>query len=154
VRSLRRARRRHHQPAGHPAVGRPHLREQLLHRGERRLRVGRRRAYFNNCEIKTIGRAGANVQARNPASTYGYVFVDSRITSDAGITGNVLARIDVSAYPASHVAYINCMMGSHISAGGWTITGGTDTSMLRFWEYQSRDAAGNLVSVSGRVAGS
>jgi pectin methylesterase-like acyl-CoA thioesterase len=110
--------------------------------------------YFNRCEIKTVGRAGYNVQARNPASAYGYVFVDCRLTSDAGITGNVLARIDVSEYPASHVAYIDTEMGSHISAAGWTITGGGDTGMLRFWEYGSRTPAGGAVNVSQRTAGS
>jgi pectinesterase len=100
-------------------------------------------AYFNNCEIKTIGRSGWNVQARNTAAIYGYVFVDSKFTSDPGITGHGLARIDASVYPASHVAYINCTLGSHISPAGWTITpAGVSTSQLRFWEYQSVDPSG------------
>jgi pectin methylesterase-like acyl-CoA thioesterase len=111
-------------------------------------------AYFNQCEIRTVGRAGANVQARNGASGYGYVFVDCQVTSDPGITGQVLARIDVSAYPASHVAYVNCTLGSHISPAGWTISGGTDTSQLRFWEYQSVDPSGKAIDVSRRAAGS
>jgi pectin methylesterase-like acyl-CoA thioesterase len=111
-------------------------------------------AYFNQCEMKTVGRSGAVVQARNPASTYGYVFVDSKLTSDPGITGQLLGRIDVSMYPASHVAYVNCQMGSFVSPAGWAITGGTDTSQLRFWEYQSVDSSGNPIDVSKRVAGS
>jgi pectin methylesterase-like acyl-CoA thioesterase len=110
-------------------------------------------AYFNKCEIKTLGRSGYNVQARNAAGGYGYVFVDSKLTSDSGVTGNVLARVDVSVYPASHVAYINCQMGSHISPAGWVITGGSAPSSLRFWEYQSTDASGNALNVSQRVAG-
>jgi len=111
-------------------------------------------AYFANCEIRTIGRSGPIVQARNPANTYGYVFVDSRITSDAGLTGGVLARIDVGTYPASHVAYINCQMTSEIAAVGWQLTAGTDVSMLRFWEYQSVDASGNLINTGSRLNGS
>lgn len=111
-------------------------------------------AYFNHCEIRTIGRAGANVQARNGASNYGYVFVDSRLTADTGIAGQVLARIDDSVYPASHVAYVNCSMGSHIAPAGWTITGGASTGELRFWEYQSVDPSGAPINVSQRVAGS
>ncbi|WP_437538994.1 pectinesterase family protein [Sorangium sp. So ce726] len=111
-------------------------------------------AYFNRCEIKTVGRSGYIVQARNGDAGNGYVFVDSRITSDAGITGNTLARIDVSQYPASHVAYINCTLGSHISRAGWTITGGAAPRSLRFWEYQSRDTEGRLIDTSGRIAGS
>jgi len=77
-------------------------------------------AYFKSCEIKTLGRAGWNVQARNGASTYGYVFVDSNLTADpgvTGVTGQGLARIDDGVYPASHVAYIHCTMGKHIAPG-------------------------------------
>lgn len=110
--------------------------------------------YFNRMEIRTVGRKGYNVQARNPANGYGYVFVDSVLSAEAGITGDVLARIDVSAYPASHVAYVDCEMGPHISAAGWTITGGGSTSQLRFWEYKSTDPNGNLLDTSGRAAGS
>jgi hypothetical protein len=111
-------------------------------------------AYFDQCEIKTVGKSGYVVQSRNPTSGYGYVFVDSKITADAGITGSVLARIDVSAYPGSHVAYVNCAIGSHISRAGWLVTGGSPTSSLRFWEYQSTDLDGNPLDVSGRLAGS
>ena len=107
--------------------------------------------YFDRCEIKTVGRAGAIVQSRNTTG-YGYVFVDSKLTSDAGITGQVLARIDATVYPQSHVAFVNCQMSSAISAKGWTITpaGTTQTGSLRFWEYQSTDPSGNPINVTGR----
>jgi pectin methylesterase-like acyl-CoA thioesterase len=109
-------------------------------------------SYFDRCEIKTVGRAGAIVQARNGASGYGYVFVDSKISSDAKVTGQVLARIDATVYPASNVAYLNCQMSPGIAAKGWTITpaGTSATSQLRFWEYQSTDSSGALLSVTGR----
>jgi pectin methylesterase-like acyl-CoA thioesterase len=110
--------------------------------------------YFVSSEIRTIGRSGPIVQARNGSSTYGYVFVDSKLTSDAGLTGGVLARIDAGVYPASHVAYINCSMTNEITAAGWQLTAGTATSALRFWEYQSVDASGNPIDVSKRLAGS
>jgi pectin methylesterase-like acyl-CoA thioesterase len=110
-------------------------------------------AYFNQCELKTVGRTGVIVQSRNVAGAYGYVFVDSKLTADAAATNNMLARIDVSAYPGSHVAYINCQM-TNVGAAGWTITGGTATSALRFWEYHSKDAAGNLLVTTARVSGS
>jgi pectin methylesterase-like acyl-CoA thioesterase len=111
-------------------------------------------AYFDGCELRTIGRTGVLVQSRNPASSYGYVFVDSKITSDPGLTGIALGRIDDSVYPASHVAYVNCQLSSGIAASGWTITGGGSTSTLRFWEYQSVDANRQPVNVSQRAAGS
>lgn len=108
--------------------------------------------YFDRCELKTVGRAGAIVQARNGANGYGYVFVDSKLTSDANVSGQVLARIDATIYPASNVAFLNCQMSSGIGAKGWTITpsGTSATGQLRFWEYQSTDISGALLNVSGR----
>jgi hypothetical protein len=43
-------------------------------------------------------------------------------------------------------------MSSAIGAKGWTITptGTTQTSNLRFWEYQSTDLNGAALNVSGR----
>ncbi|HEY2735426.1 MAG TPA: pectinesterase family protein, partial [Polyangiales bacterium] len=111
-------------------------------------------AYFDHCEIKTIGRAGYVVQSRNQASGYGYVFVDSKITADPGVTNIMLGRIDVSQYPGSQVAYVNCQMGSYIAPAGWTVTGGAAGGSLRFWEYQSTDASGAPLDVSRRLAGS
>jgi pectin methylesterase-like acyl-CoA thioesterase len=109
-------------------------------------------AYFNKCEIRTVGRSGVLVQSRNAAGAYGYVFVDSKLTTDSVSNNNMLARIDVSVYPGSHVAYLNCQM-TNIAAAGWTVTGGTPTSSLRFWEYQSTDASGNALGTSGRQYG-
>lgn len=110
--------------------------------------------YFNRCEIRTIGRKGYNVQARNGANAHGYVFVDSKLTADDGITGDVLARIDVSAYPSSEVAYIDCEMGPHISTAGWLLSGGNAPNSLRFLEYKSRTPSGGLVDTSKRLTGS
>ncbi len=110
-------------------------------------------AYFDKCEIHTVGRTGVLVQSRNAPGAYGYVFVDSKLTADANAPNNMLARIDVSTYPGSQVAYINCQM-TNISSAGWTITGGFPSSALRFSEYQSVDASGNPINTSGRTSGS
>ncbi len=111
--------------------------------------------YFDSCEIRTIMRSGGViVQARNPASTYGYVFVNCKLTSDSVSTGISLGRIDLTMYPASMVAYVNCQMTSNIAPVGWTIIAGTDTSQLRFWEYQSVSPSGTAIDVSKRLAGS
>lgn len=107
--------------------------------------------YIERSEIKTVGRAGYVVQARNDASGYGFVFVDSKLTADPQVSGQVLARIDATVYPASNVAFIDCQM-TGIAAKGWTITpeGTTATGQLRFWEYGSTDGSGAPLSVSGR----
>jgi len=116
-------------------------------------------AYFDRCEIRTVSRAGYNVQARNSAATYGYVFVDCKLTADSPtLTGNFLARTnfsDPSGAPACHVAYVNCQMGSHIDPKGWLVAAsGVDNSKVRFWEYQSIDQAGAPVDVSQRIPAS
>jgi pectin methylesterase-like acyl-CoA thioesterase len=110
--------------------------------------------FFDKCEIKTVGRKGYVVQSRNDAGGYGYVFVDSKITADPGVTGIILARIDAGAYPGSHVAFINCQMGNHIAAEGWSVTGVGAGSSLRFWEYQSTNESGAPLDVSRRLAAS
>ncbi len=110
--------------------------------------------YFDQCEFHTVGRKGYLVQARNPASTYGYVFVNCKLTGDVGVTGDILARIDVGAYPASHVAFVDCEMGSHIAASGWIVSGGGSTSALRFWERGSKRPSGEAVDVGQRLGSS
>ena len=111
--------------------------------------------YFDSCEIRTINRSGGViVQARNAAGAYGYVFVNCKLTSDSVSTGIALARIDLTMYPGSMVAYVNCQMTSNVAPVGWTIIAGTDASQLRFWEYQSVTPSGTAVDVSKRYAGS
>jgi pectin methylesterase-like acyl-CoA thioesterase len=127
--------------------------------------------YFDHCEIKDVGKKGYNVQARNPAGLYGYVFVDSTLTADTGLTGHYLARTDKNNMsPASQVAYVNCTLGPHIDPTGWLIDGypratidagtpdgGADggatwnLSNLRFAEYKSVDPTGAPIDVSNRI---
>jgi pectin methylesterase-like acyl-CoA thioesterase len=116
-------------------------------------------AYFDRCEIRTVARAGYNVQARNPAGSYGYVFVDCKLTADSpAITGHYLARTnfsDPSGAPACQVAYVNCQLGSHIDPKGWLVAAsGVDNSKVRFWEYQSVDPTGAPVDTSQRIGAS
>ena len=94
------------------------------------------------------------MQARNAAGAYGYVFNNCKLTSDSTSTGIALARIDLTSYPGSMVAYVNTQMTSNIAPVGWTINAGTPTSALRFWEYKSVTTSGAAVDVSKRLAGS
>jgi hypothetical protein len=118
---------------------------------------GKGTAYFENSEIKTVGRAGYLVQSRN-VGPYGYVFVDSTLSTDGTAPGaTMLARIEGDRFPNSNVAYVNCKMGPQIAAKGWLITNSTgmpvaslDLSTLKFWEYQSTDLNGAALDVSMR----
>jgi pectin methylesterase-like acyl-CoA thioesterase len=114
---------------------------------------GKGTVFFDDSELRTVGRFGYNVHARNLAGQYGYVFVNSRLTADDGITGQFLGRIDVSEYPGSMVAYVDCEMTPAINVAGWTITppGVEVPADLRFWEYGSVDPDGNPVDVSRRA---
>lgn len=109
--------------------------------------------YFDRCELKTVGRAGYTLQARNTADTYGYVFVDSKMTADASVAGHYIARTNRNeAVPAPHVALINCQLGNHISSDGWFIDGTpSDRSQIRFWEYQSTTESGDAADVRYRI---
>jgi pectin methylesterase-like acyl-CoA thioesterase len=115
---------------------------------------GKGTAYFARTEIKTVGRSGYEVQARNAPGQYGYVFVDSKLTADDGIVGQWLGRVDVVEYPGSQVAYVDCEMGPHVNPQGFTITPfeSTPTETLRFWEHGSADPDGMPVDVSRRAA--
>jgi pectin methylesterase-like acyl-CoA thioesterase len=118
---------------------------------------GKGAAYFQNSEIKTVGRAGYLVQSRNGLG-YGYVFVDSKFTTDGHANGTMLARIEGDRFPLSNVAYVNCKFATALIApSGWLVTSSTgapvaglDLSQLRFWEYQSTDLENNALDVSQR----
>ena len=79
-----------------------------------------------------------------PASTYGYVFVDSKITTDPGITGTTLARIDYNERPGQQRRLHQLPdVDGHRRSGGPSSPALTPrSSSLR--EYQSVDSSGNL----------
>jgi len=112
---------------------------------------GKGTAYFSDCEFHVVGREGWEVQARNPADKYGYVFVDSRLTAEPGISGHRLARIDATRFPASQVAYVDCRMGDHVAPEGFLVTPpGAPTTGVRFWEAGSRDLSGRPLDMRRR----
>jgi len=112
---------------------------------------GKGTAYFSDCDFHVVGREGWEVQARNPSDKYGYVFVDSRLTAEPGISGHRLARIDATRFPDSHVAYVDCRMGDHVAPEGFLVTPpGAPTRGVRFWESGSRDLAGRPLDMRRR----
>jgi hypothetical protein len=117
---------------------------------------GKGTAYFDHVEMRTVGRAGWNVQARNPADRFGYVFVDSTLSADPDVTGHLLARIDAVRFPASHVAYVGCRFSPAVAKVGWEITppGTTHTADIRFWEADSKDLDGKPLDTRERHSAS
>ena len=123
--------------------------------------------YFDHCEIKDVARKGYNVQARNPASSFGYVFVDSAITADPAITADISWR--------ARTRTTRCRRRrSRTSTARWGRTSirrladrrlpapgrgrrrprrraTWNFANLRFGEYQSVDLSGAPVDVSARI---
>lgn len=110
-------------------------------------------AFFQNCDIKMLRASGGYfAQIRNSAANHGFVYVDCRLTSIPGSTGNFLNRIDPSAFPFCEVVFINCSMGSFITPAGWKFDNATTGPTVKLWEYNSTDSVTGLpIDVSGRL---
>jgi pectin methylesterase-like acyl-CoA thioesterase len=106
-------------------------------------------AVFEHCELHTM-HDGYIVQARNPASRTGYVFLDCRLTAAPAVKKCWLARIETVRFPASHVSFIRCAMGPHILPTGWQVTGEA-SDKLRFEEFGSTNLEGQPLDISGRA---
>jgi len=133
-------------------------------------------ALFEESEIRSIGdssgpsNGGYLVQARVPNATdKGYVFLNSNLTYGVGQTGNniptgatYLARSPGGTATWDNVVFINSRMDTHINTAGWAGAGvnsqpapnpGTATATTGWREFATMDAAGNSISLAGRVGG-
>lgn len=107
---------------------------------------GGARAVFDNCEIVSADRGSstnngyitaASTQITQP---YGFLFVNSRLVSDAAPGTVYLGRPwhpsgDVNAIGS--VLFMNCELGAHIHQEGWTNMSGFLASEARFYEYNN-----------------
>lgn len=115
--------------------------------------------YFDHCEFHSLYN-GYLVQARNDEAHYGYVFVDCTLTGAPDITKYVLARVEPIRFPYSHVAFVDCKIGSFLSPVGWQLDKAAGAAApapgehVRYWEYHSTDLAGKPLDVSARLAAS
>jgi pectin methylesterase-like acyl-CoA thioesterase len=130
---------------------------------------------FEECEIRTrvdtmnAASGGYIVHARTAYGYPGFVFLNSRLTAEAGVPAGstALARspgagtnlCSAAGQTCDNVAYINTRMGPHIKTAGWCATGcgsnpnpnpalATDDTGWR--EYASLDAAGAPLDLSRR----
>jgi pectin methylesterase-like acyl-CoA thioesterase len=124
--------------------------------------------FFESCTAKTVRNNAYFTQIRNTTANHGYVYYKCTFEGAAGITGNVLSRIAPDRFPASEVVLIDCQLSSAVSDVAWKLdaapaapgrgpgTGAADVSAaaanVRFWEYNSHDAAGKPVDVSKRLS--
>jgi pectate lyase/pectin methylesterase-like acyl-CoA thioesterase len=140
-------------------------------------------ALFEECEIRSVFDPASNspgyiLQARATAGDIGFVFLNSTLTADAGVTAAYLARsggTTSSAY-IDNIAFINNRMGPHILPVGWCVGTGTSktgtsagtcstnppswagtadggtTDTAGWRELGSRDLNGALLDVSARLS--
>ena len=73
-------------------------------------------AYFENCTIHSKKNSYVTAASTLEGQTYGYVFVNCKLTADPGITKCYLGR-PWGAY--AKTVFINCELGSHILPEGW-----------------------------------
>jgi hypothetical protein len=117
--------------------------------------------YFRNTEVKMVNSNAYYTQIRNGQGKNGYVFVNSRFTAAPGVTGAYLTRIDPDQFPYSQVVLIDSVMGPHVRPEAWRLDDNAKDGFaapltqagypnVRFWEFNSRDEAGNPVDVSQR----
>ncbi|MBR4734756.1 MAG: fibronectin type III domain-containing protein [Bacteroidales bacterium] len=113
---------------------------------------------FEDCEIRS--RAGGYiVQARCPAGSKGFVFLNCSITAEGGVSnGSVwLARSGGDTSVKDNVTYVNCSMTDAIAPAGWhtgkTPTPSTPSATEGWKEYgttgvstASRNAYGKILS--------
>ena len=105
-------------------------------------------AYFNRCEMHSLGDGYVTAAATPEYQTYGYIFNDCKITTEDGVK-LYLGR------PWRHWAqtvFINCQM-ENIDATGWKSWGNDETpnTTVRYAEFGSKDLNGKKIDTKNRV---
>ena len=117
-------------------------------------------AMFENCTVHTVvdptntSSGGYIVQSRAYAGYPGFVFLNSTLEADSGVSAGTtyLARTGgtCSTYSCDNVAYINTTMASHIASVGWYGTPNLTNSATTGW----RESGTTGVDTSSRTGGS
>lgn len=106
--------------------------------------------YFDKCDMKCLSTQSYITQPRCAQNANGIFLVDCNIISPAGLTGCYLGRTTNDSYPYCQSVFINCTMPtSLILPIGWK--NDYTATNLRWWEYKSKDPAGNLINVASRL---
>ncbi|MEO2203499.1 pectinesterase family protein [Paenibacillus pabuli] len=102
---------------------------------------GNAAALFENSIIHSLSNGYVTAASTAEGKT-GYVFLNSRITAEPGLTGKV--ALGRPWRPNAHVAYINSYMDDHISPAGWNNWSNADNEKTaRFAEYASYGPGAN-----------
>lgn len=104
--------------------------------------------FFDNCEIRSIGKGYLTAASTPEGTAYGYVLNRCRLTADDGVDKVMLGR---PWRPYAKTVYVDCVMGGHIAPEGWNNWGKEKEKTAFYAEVGSMDERGNAVDVSRRV---
>ena len=107
--------------------------------------------FLEDCQCVSVRAKAYYTQIRSTAATHGYVYSRCTFSGAPEVTGMALARIDGSVYPNSEVVLLDCVLTGAVGPVGWVLTGNPAAPNIHYWEFNSRDAAGQPVDVSGRL---
>ncbi|RTL39968.1 MAG: hypothetical protein EKK53_16390 [Burkholderiales bacterium] len=137
---------------------------------------------FEECEIRSVVDTGGSspgyvLQARATVGDKGFIFLNSTLTAEPGVSQAYLARSGGTASTTyiDHIAFVNTKMGAHILPVGWCVGTGTSktgvgtgscgsnpppwagtadgaaTDAVGWREFGSMDLAGAPLDVSARL---
>lgn len=124
-------------------------------------------AIFDSCIVYAKDRvdklAGSYITAANTPTTqtYGYIFRNTILPANNGVTSYVLGRpwqndagTSDAAKKGNKVVFLNSIYGNKIvKPEGWSVwDAGTNTSLITYAEYKSKGFNGALADVSKRVS--
>ncbi|MFV0290389.1 MAG: pectinesterase family protein [Mangrovibacterium sp.] len=105
---------------------------------------GQATALFDDCELHSKSDSYITAASNVKNQTYGFIFRNCRLTADVGVKNCFLGR-PWRAY--ANVVFINCNMGEHIKAEGWSDWGNTNRKETAYYaEYQSTGKGANPTS--------
>lgn len=106
-------------------------------------------AFFDGCEIHSLGRGYLTAASTPENMAYGYVLSNCRLTAAPGVERVMLGR---PWRPYAKTVYVNCTMGSHIDPVGWFNWGVEKEKTAFYAECGSVTTDGKPVDTSRRVA--
>lgn len=98
-------------------------------------------AVFKNCNIHSKKNSHVTAASTNSIIPFGFVFFDCKLTADSNVNKVSLGR---PWSPTASVTYINCWMGKHIIAEGWSNwKNPANEATARYAEYKSTGPGAN-----------
>ena len=92
-------------------------------------------AVFNRCLIHSKRDGYVTAPSTDQGQKFGYVFLDCKLTADAGVKEVYLSR---PWRPYAQAVYIHCDLGKHILPAGWNNWGKKDAEQTVFYaEYNN-----------------